>query len=114
MGINMHAAVRGMIPAVNPDIMAQFQASTGNTPNVSGKQTPTYATAVPVRIQSQPLKYSDLQHVNNMNLTGVFRSVHMYGNTQGVVRPTQQGGDLLTFKQTPTSATQTWKVVSVM
>jgi hypothetical protein len=114
MGINMHATVRGAITSVNNDIAASFQASTGNTPNASGKQTPTFATAVPVKIQSQPLKYSDLQHINNMNLTGVFRSVHMYGNTEGVVRPTQQGGDLLTFKQTPSSVTQTWKVVSVM
>jgi len=114
MGINMHATVRGAITSVNNDIAAMFQASTGNTPNATGKQTPSYATAVPVKIQSQPLKYSDLQHINNMNLTGVFRSIHMYGNTQGVVRPTQQGGDLLTFKQSPGVATQTWLVISVM
>lgn len=114
MGINMHAAVRGQIPAINPDITATFQASTGNTVSPAGKQTPTYAAPVPVVIQSQPLKYSDLQHINNMNLTGVFRSIHMYGNTQGVVRPTQQGGDLLTFKQAPGSNPQVWKVVQVM
>ena len=114
MGINMHATVRGAIGTVNNDISAMFQASTGNTPNASGKQTPTYATAVPVKIQSQPLKYSDLQHVNNLNLSGTFRSVHMYGNTEGVVRPTQQGGDLLTFKQSPGVAARTWLVVSVM
>lgn len=114
MGINMHATVRGAIGTVNNDISAMFQASTGNTPTVSGKQTPTYAAAVPVKIQSQPLKYSDLQHVNNLNLSGTFRSVHMYGNTEGVVRPTQQGGDLLTFKQSPGVASQVWLVVQVM
>lgn len=114
MGLNMRAIVRPAINAVNNDIDATFAASTGNTADGAGNQTPTYATAVPVKIQSQPLKYSDLQHINNMNLTGVFRSVHMYGNTEGVVRPTQQGGDLLTFKQSPGVATQTWLTVAVM
>lgn len=114
MGINMHATVRGAITSVNNDIDAMFQASTGNTPSATGKQTPAYATAVPVKIQSQPLKHSDLQHINDMNLSGTFRSVHMYGNTEGIVRPTQQGGDLLVFKQSPGVAAQTWLVVSVM
>jgi hypothetical protein len=114
MGLNLRAIVRPAINAVNNDIDATFQASTGNAVDAAGNQTPGYATAVPVKIQSQPLKYADLQHINNMNLTGTFRSVHMYGNTEGVVRVTQQGGDLLTFKQSPGVAAQTWLVISVM
>jgi hypothetical protein len=37
----------------------------------------------------------------------------MYGNTQGIVRPTQQGGDLLTFPLVPNGPAFTWKVVEV-
>lgn len=112
--MNLHGIVRGAIQSVNPDIVAQFQVSTGATPSASFKQTPTYATAVPVRIQSQPLRASDLRHVEALNIAGIFRSVHMYGLNQGVTRPNNKGGDLLTFSQVPGMTPQVWKTLSVM
>lgn len=112
--MNLHGTVRGAITSVNPDITAQFQVSTGNTQSASFKQVPAYAAAVPVRIQSQPLKVSDLRHIEALNMTGEFRSIHMFGNADGVVRPSQKGGDLLTFKQTPNSPIRVWKVVNTM
>ncbi len=112
--MNLHGIVRGAITSVNPDIVASFQRSSGNTVGADFAQTPTYETAVPVRIQSQALSGGMLRHAEFLNLQGVLRSVYMYGNTQGIVRPTQQGGDLLTFKLVPQAADSLWKVVEVV
>ena len=112
--MNLHGTVRGAITSVNPDILASFQRSTGNTVGADFAQTPTYAAAVPVRIQSQALSGGMLRHSEFLNLQGVLRSVYMYGNTQGIVRPTQQGGDLLTFKLVPGGPDFLWKVVTVV
>lgn len=111
--MNLHGMVRGAITTINPDITASFQRSTGNTVGADFSQTPTYATAVPVRIQSQALSGKDLRHAEFLNLQGVLRTVYMYGNTQGVVRPSQQGGDLLAFPLVPGGQTLNWLVVEV-
>jgi hypothetical protein len=112
--MNLHGIVRGAIGSVNPDITAQFQASTGpSAPDAAGNITPTYAAAVPVRCQVQPLSRGDLRQVESLNLQGVFRTIFMFGNTQGVVRVNQQGGDLLTFPQFQGQGASTWLIVSV-
>lgn len=112
--MNLHGIVRRAITTVNPDIAASFERSTGYAVDVNHKQVPGYAAAVPVRIQSQALSGGMLKHTDNLNLQGVLRSVYMFGNTQGVVRPTAEGGDLLTFKLVPGSADSIWKVVEVV
>lgn len=112
--MNLHAIVRGAITSVNPDILAQFQVSTGNTQSASFKQVPSYAAAVPVKIQAQPLKASDLHLVEALGLAGIFRSVHMFGLNQGITRPNQKGGDYLTFPQFPGMAAQPWLTIQVM
>jgi hypothetical protein len=112
--LNLHGTVRGAITSVNPDITASFQASTGpGTPDASGNVTPTYAAPINVRCQVQPLSRGDLRQVESLNLQGVFRTVFMYGNEQGVVRVNQQGGDLLTFAQFKGQAAAVWLVVCV-
>lgn len=111
--MNLHGIVRGAITTVNPDIAAQWRVSAGSTQGANFKQVPAYATAVPVRIQSQPLKYSDQLHVQALNLAGIFRSVHMFGLNQGITRPNQKGGDYLQFPQAPGMAAQWWLTISV-
>jgi hypothetical protein len=49
-----------------------------------------------------------------MNIQGVMRSVHIFGNIQGVVRIDQQGGDILQFPELPGGAIRNWKVIQVM
>lgn len=112
--INVRAAANAAIQVVNPNIVATFYRSTGFVTSTSGKQTPTYATAVNVAIQAQAVSARDLKHLEGLNIEGVIRSVHMWGNTQGVVRPSQQGGDLLYFKDVPTGTLRVWKVVKVV
>jgi hypothetical protein len=111
--MNLHGVVRTAINAINPDQAAYFYANTGPAGSASGKQTPTFAAPVPVRCQVQPLARGDLQHIERLNLQGVFRVVFMFGNTQGVVRVNQQGGDKLVFQQFQGQANSTWKVVYV-
>jgi hypothetical protein len=109
--MNLHGIVRGAINSVNADRSALYLRSTGNTVNADFSQTPTYAPGVPVRIQVQPLGKEELRHVEKLNMQGVFRTVFMYGNTQGVVRVLLQGGDLLQFAPFQGQAFQNWKVV---
>lgn len=111
--MNLHGIVRGAINSVNADRVALYLASTGNTVNADFSQTPSYAPGVPLRIQVQPLGRDELKHVERLNLQGVFRTVFMFGNTQGIVRVLAQGGDLLQFAPFQGQAVQNWKVVYV-
>jgi hypothetical protein len=109
--MNLHSIVRGAINSVNADRPALYLASTGNTVNADFSQTPSYAPGLPVRVQIQPLDKEGLRHVDRLNMTGVFRTVYMFGNTQGIVRVQAKGGDLLQFSTFQGEAVQNWKVV---
>ena len=109
--MNLHSIVRGAINSVNADRPALYIASSGNTVNADYSQTPSYKPGVPVRIQIQPLGKEELRHVEKLNMQGVFRTVYMYGNTQGIVRIFVQGGDLLQFSPFQGQPTQNWKVI---
>lgn len=112
--INVHVAANNAVQAVNSDVVGTFYASTGFVVNASKKQVPSYAAGVNVPMQIQAVSARDLQHTERLNIEGLVRSVHMYGNTQGVVRVSQLGGDLLYFKDIPTGTLRVWKVVKVM
>lgn len=109
--MNLHGIVRGAINSVNADRPALYLRSTGNTVNADYSQTPSYAAGVPVRVQIQPLDKEGLRHVDRLNMTGVFRTVYMFGNTQGIVRVQAKGGDLLQFSTFQGEAVQNWKVL---
>ncbi len=109
--MNLHSIVRGAITSVNQDRPALYLASTSNTVNADYSQTPAYAPGVPVRIQIQPLGKEELRHIEKLNMQGVFRTIYMYGNTQGIVRVLVQGGDLIQFSPFQGQTTQNWKVV---
>jgi hypothetical protein len=111
--MNLHGVVRCAINSVNPDRPALYLASTGATSSADFSQTPSYAPALPVRVQIQPLGRDELKQIERLNLQGVFRTVYLYGNSQGIVRVLAQGGDLLQFAPFQGQATQTWKVVFV-
>lgn len=49
--------------------------------------------------------------MDSLNIQGVLRTVYMYGQTVGVVRPDGTGGDILNFVQAPNRDAQSWKVV---
>lgn len=111
--MNLHAIVRGAIGSVNPDVSAQYLASTGATTDAAGKRAPTYAAPVTVRIQVQPTGGKDLERIAALNLQGIPRSVYMYGDVQGVQRVLAKGGDILQFAAFKSAAVTNWLVVLV-
>lgn len=112
--INVRGIANAAIQPVNPNIDAGYIASTGYTVDAAGKQVPSYAASVSVKIQAQAVKGSNLEHIANLNLQSVYKNVRMWGNAQGVVRPEAKGGDLLTFPNVPGGPSHTWKVEAVL
>jgi hypothetical protein len=113
--INVRAAANGAIQVVNPNEGGWLYRSTGSTVDpTTRKQVPSFAAAEPVRLQIQPVTGPVLKHMEELNIQGVLRSLHMWGNTQGVVRVSQQGGDLVYFRDVPTGTLRVWKVVHVL
>jgi hypothetical protein len=55
----------------------------------------TTALIVPAQIQS--LTFRDLQQIDGLNLQGNRNGIYFYGQIDGIVRPDNKGGDLITF-----------------
>jgi len=110
--MNLHSIVNSAIKRVNPDISATLKRSTGFTVETNGKQTPTYSTLTGM-IQVQATSGKDLEHMNNLNIQGVFRTVYLLGNWAGVVRTDSKGGDIMSFPQIPGGTVHNWKVINV-
>lgn len=111
--MNLRGIANQTIQRVNPDQQILWQRSTGYTTDAAGRVTPTYRTDT-VQAQIQATSGKDLQHVDALNVSGVMRSVYLYGNVQGVVRADRQGGDLLCFPETPCGPNKTWLITSVV
>lgn len=111
--MNIRQIANTYTKVVNPNIEINWIQSTGYTTNDAGKRTPTTQTLT-VCAQIQALSATDLQHVDGLNLTGVMRSVYLYGNAAGVVRADQIGGDILVFPEVPGGTDKKWLVTHVM
>lgn len=106
--MNLHGLVSGVVGTVNPPTSGYIRRSTGYATAASGKRTPAYAAAFgPVTMQVQPLSTKQIEHVDSLNLQGVFRSIYINGEVTAVDRQTQTGGDLVLFDRS------TWLVVEV-
>lgn len=110
---NLHGLVRGPINSVNPDIAGTWAVSTGNTVDEAGVATPSYAAAVPVKLQVQGIKGSDLRKYDFLQAQGVYRAVYMFANPDAINRIVQKGADLLTFPYYPYGAAATWLVSAI-
>lgn len=113
MPINLHNAVRGAIDALNPTFSGVWRRSNGYNTASNGVQVPAYIdTTVTMRVQA--LSGRDLKHESFLNMQGVKRSVYLFGNVQGVVRPDVKGGDILQFPENRGGANRDWSVVVVL
>jgi hypothetical protein len=110
---NLRGMANGATSSVNPNIKGQWQQSTGNTVALGGKQTATFAAAVPITLQVQPVTTGDIRRYVFLSGQGIFRSVYMFGNKDAIDRSRQLGGDLLLFPQRPGLAAQTWLIKEV-
>jgi hypothetical protein len=111
--MNIRGIANSVTQLTNPNILVTLLSSTGYTPDASGKRTPTTVSAV-LMAQVQGLSASDLQHIDGLNIEGVKRSVHLYGNIQGVVRADSKGGDILQFAEYPGGLSRAWRILQVM
>lgn len=110
---NLHGLVRGAINSVNPDISATWLVSTGATTDDNGTQTPTYAAGVPVKVQVQAVRGSDIKKYAFLQQQGVYRAVYAFGNPDAINRVESKGGDILTFPQYPNGPVRTWLITTV-
>jgi hypothetical protein len=94
--MNLNAIVSGAVGAVNPRVPLSLQVSTGSTVGTDFKPVPSYAPAVTVMGQVQPMTWRDLQQTDALNLQGTRKAVYLDGNIEGLVRVNSQGGDLIT------------------
>lgn len=112
MSLNLHAAVRNVIPAVNADIAGWWYVNKGSEPSTipGARSVASFEPAVPVQLQVQPPSTRDLRFAEFMQLQGVIRTVWMFSDPQGIVRVNQTGNDLLLFPQWAAAPNDTWMV----
>lgn len=96
--------------AVNPRIALQVQVSLGSATDDAGRRVPRYAPAVTVMGQVQPIGWRDLQQLDAVNQQGTKEKVYLNGQVDGIVRPDNKGGDLITDPATR----RVWLVVQVL
>lgn len=111
--MNLRLVANSATQNINPNISIVWDRSTGYTTNAAGQRVPTTVSTT-VLGNVQGITGEDIRHIDALNLQGVFRSVHMYGNVQGVVRVDAKGGDILHFPEAPNEAVKNWKVINVM
>ena len=110
--MNLRSLANKYTRLTNNNQQINWIQSTGYTTNGAGKRTPTTITLT-VEAQIQALSASDLKHIDSLNITGVMRSVYLYGNAAGVVRVDQIGGDILVFPEVPCGTPRKWLVTQV-
>ncbi len=113
MSWNLRAIANPITQVINANLTVPWIQNDGWTIDGAGKRTPV-TTTVTVQAQVQAMSAGDLKHADSQNIQGVMRSVYMYGDVQGIVRATQQGGDVLQFPMHPGGPVANWLVSSVI
>ncbi len=111
--MNLHNIVRGVVTSINPDTRISILRSNGYSTLPNGKQVPAYDRRDNQPANIQACAGKDVERVNNLGFQGVFRTVYLYGEAVGIVRPDGTGGDVLKFSQMPHGKCQDWKVINV-
>lgn len=92
--MNLHRIVKPAINRVNPFIPAIVRRYSDEVMGPGRKLVPQYAPDEQITIQFQPLTRGDLQHVDGLNIQGLFKSIHVNGSFYSVNRTMDKGGDL--------------------
>ena len=111
--MNLRGLANKYTRLTNNNIQVNWVQSTGYATDDAGKRVPTSITLT-VDAQVQALSTSDLQHIDGLNITGVMRTVYLYGNAAGVVRADQIGGDILRFPEVPNGTIRNWLITQVV
>lgn len=94
--MNLNAVVSGAIGTINPRMTVVLQISTGYTTRPDGTRAPGYAAPITLIGQWQPIAYQDIQMISGLNIQGDRRKIWLNGETDGLVREDNKGGDLIT------------------
>jgi hypothetical protein len=111
--LNLHGIVAGQIAGVNPFVSAIVQRSAGYTTATDGSRSPTFSS-FSISAQIQALTYSDLTHLDGLNIAGVRRAMYLTGEVEGLVRVAQKGGDLIVFPVGTLPEGTTWLAAYVL
>lgn len=95
--MNLHGIAVGCVGEVNPPLQVNILPNQGYTTNPDGTRVPAFGTPIPMLAQVQALTYTDLRQIDGLNITGIRRAIYLFGDHEGIVRVTQQGGDLVQF-----------------
>lgn len=95
--MNLHSIVAPYVGAINPPVSVTVRMSTGYTTNANGTRVPSYAAPATILAQIQMLTAKDLRQIEGLNLQGTLKSIYVNGPLSDVVRPSIQGGDLVTL-----------------
>ena len=111
--MNIRGIANKYIQVPNKNQFINWVQSNGYVTDDAGNRTPMTLTLT-VEAQIQALSATDLKHIDGLNITGVMRSVYMYGNAAGVVRADQIGGDILVFPEVPGGCNKNWLINQVI
>jgi hypothetical protein len=106
--MNLRAVANRLTSAINPNVAATVQVSTGYTTGASGKQVPNYAAPVAATVQMQALTKKEIEHLDSMNLSQTQVAIYADMQLTGVDRTKNSGGDLVTI------GGDTWLVTAVL
>ena len=116
--MDLRGLANGVTTSVNPNITVTVKRSAGYTVDpLSLKQMPAYDTPVTGPGQLQALDADDIKQLDGLNIQGTVRAIYLRGVLAGVVRPTEQGGDVVTIAAqagVPSMLVGTWLVVRVL
>lgn len=99
--MNLNSIANGLVRAVSPNILLSIQVSTGNTIQPDGTRVPSYAPAQPAYGQVQPLSYGEIHQADALNLGGNRKTIYINSFVDGLIRPENKGGDLITVTAGP-------------
>lgn len=111
--MEIRGIANGAISAINGNQNIVWQKNQGYDTDNAGHRVPRL-TNLSVKAQIQAVSAQVLKHIDALNIQGVMRSVYIYGNIQGIVRPDQKGGDILQFPEVPGGTIRNWLVVQVI
>lgn len=112
--MNLRAIANSAVQGINPNITATWIQSTGGYVTAADGTRTVITASRAIQVQVQPLSSGDLAHTDGLNLQGVLRSAHLYGQAAGVVRADQKGGDILQFPESVGGPLRNWRVVTQM
>ena len=108
--MNLRNIANSAVQVVNPDQTVTWRRSGGYTVLPSGKTVPAY-TDIECQANVQALSDGQLRHMNELNISGVMRSVYLSGNAMGISFRQIRGGDLFVFREFEDVEPTEWKVV---